>query len=135
MKKQLLAATLGVALLCGTASLRAAQPQEQKPFTQAELDRFVADYPALLQGLGKQNPQLEVPRTPWMVSSMRGDPNFNAQLKEKNWDPDRFHYLLNHINTGLALVEAEKSQAEIQARLAKERQESEARLAKERQEN
>ncbi|MBF0260365.1 MAG: hypothetical protein HQL97_00835 [Magnetococcales bacterium] len=135
MKKQLLAATLGVALLCGTATLQAAQPQETKPFTQAELDRFVADYPGLVQWIGKQNPQVDMARTPWMVSSMRGDPNFNAQLKEKNWEPERFHYLLNHINTGLSLVESEKGLAESQARLAKERQEIEARLAKERQEN
>ncbi|GAB0056217.1 hypothetical protein SIID45300_00522 [Candidatus Magnetaquicoccaceae bacterium FCR-1] len=135
MNKQLLAATLGVALLCGTVTLQAAQPQETQPFTQAELDRFVADYPGLVQWLGKQKPQFDTARTPWLVASMRGDPNFNAQLKEKNWDPDRFHYLLNHINTGLALVESEKGQAETQARIAKERQENEARIAKERQEN
>ncbi|MEO5345221.1 MAG: hypothetical protein H7834_02435 [Magnetococcus sp. YQC-9] len=135
MKKQLLAATLGVALLCGTSLLHAAEPQDPKPFTKAELDQFIADYPGLVQWLGTRNPQADVTRNPWIVSSMRADRDFNARLKEKNWNPDRFFYLFHHINTGLVMAESEKSQAELRARMAKEQKENEARLAKEQKEN
>lgn len=132
MKKHLVAAALGALLASGT--LQAAPPLEQTPFTQSELDRFVADYPGFTQWLGKHHTLSgEARHTPWMMSGMRFDPAFPALLKEKGWNPERFFYVLNHVNTGLMLATTEKNQAEAQARLAKEQKEQEARAAQEQQ--
>ncbi|MBF0339944.1 MAG: hypothetical protein HQL95_03155 [Magnetococcales bacterium] len=133
MKKQLVAGALGVLLLFSTGTVQAGENREQTPFNKTELDKFLADYPGFTQWVGKQNNLSDPVRNPWVLSGMRFDKGFTALLKEKGWEPERFFYLLNHVNTGLSMVASEKSQADAQARMDREQKEHEARIAKDRQ--
>ncbi|MBF0270753.1 MAG: hypothetical protein HQL98_01590 [Magnetococcales bacterium] len=134
MDKKYVAAALGMLLFTMTGSIQAAEPPEQKPFSKTELDRFLADYPGFTEWLSKQHAMSPMSRNnPWVMSGLRFNPAFSAQLTEKGWNPDRFFYLLNHVNTGLMLTSAEKDQAEAQARMAREQKEFEERTAQNQQ--
>ncbi|MBF0213562.1 MAG: hypothetical protein HQM00_08360 [Magnetococcales bacterium] len=133
MNKQVVAAALGVLLLSASGTIQAGPTPgttpEQAPFTKAELDKFLGDYPEFTQWLHKQRAATQAVHTPWILSGMRFDSGFTALLKEKGWKSDRFFYLLNHVNTGLMLAASEKSQAEAEARRAQAQKEQEARNA------
>nr|CAX83924.1 uncharacterized protein [uncultured bacterium] len=130
MKKQLVAALLGMLALAVAGNAPAREVTEQTAFNTTEMEKFIADYPGLLKWLGKQNPLYENQRSPWIMSGMRYDKGFTSRLKEQGWEADRFFYLLSHINTGLTINASEKMKAEAQARMEQQKKESEARNAK-----
>ncbi|MEO5331769.1 MAG: hypothetical protein H7839_07070 [Magnetococcus sp. YQC-5] len=133
MKKHFVAALLWVLVLSFGSSVGAMEPTEQPPFNKTEMDKFLTDYPEFTEWLTKQNAHVDTKRNPWIMAGMRFDKAFTARLKEKQWDPDRFFYLLNHINTGLLLTASEKLQSEAQARMAQEQQANNAQMQKNQQ--
>lgn len=117
MRKHLFAtAVLAVTLSLSGIATAMGMPAP-KPFTSAELSKFVVDYPALGQWLVQQGRHFGGTHNPLVISGMRYNPNFLAQLKEKGWQSDRFFYLLDHINMGLLVTRAEQDRAEAKARL------------------
>ncbi|MBF0296711.1 MAG: hypothetical protein HQL96_16125 [Magnetococcales bacterium] len=134
MKRQFVAVLLWIALLGLTGSAATASTTEQTPFTKAEMEKFLTDYPNFLQWLAKRNARFESLHSPWLMSGMRYDKEFTARLTENKWDPDRFFYLLNHINTGLLLTASEKMEAESKARMEQDRKEMQAQTDKHQQE-
>lgn len=130
MKQHFVAVLLVALFLTLTGYAQATESTDPTPFTQTELDKFLKDYPSLTQWLGQQNSTARNINNPWIMASMRYNQEFTTILKEKNWQPDRFFYLLNHINTGLLMNASENMQAETQERLAKEQQENQTKTAK-----
>ncbi|MBF0180388.1 MAG: hypothetical protein HQM03_10240 [Magnetococcales bacterium] len=134
MKKQFVALLLWVALLGLTGSPATASTNEQTPFTKTEMEKFITDYPNFIQWLSKRNSRFESLHSPWLMAGMRYDKEFTARLAENKWDPDRFFYLLNHINTGLLLTASEKMEAEAKARMEQDRKEMQTQSDQQQQE-
>ncbi|MBF0438174.1 MAG: hypothetical protein HQL93_03540 [Magnetococcales bacterium] len=129
MKKHFVATVLwGLAFfLAGSGG--AAEKMEQSPFTNTELEQFITDYPTFTQWSSKQNPMVDTMHGSWVLAGLRYNKDFITYLKEKKWDPERFFYMLNHINTGLLVNAAEKKQAEMKAQTEKNQQKSQQEMA------
>ncbi|MEO5376775.1 MAG: hypothetical protein H7832_03170 [Magnetococcus sp. DMHC-6] len=97
-----LALTLAVPVL-GTATT----PEEPALFSTEEMDKFITDYPKLRDWVADQGWGRSAGKSPWILSGMRYNKKFENLLKEKGWDADRFYYTLNHVRTGLRLIQVE----------------------------
>ena len=93
----------------------------QQPFTAGELDRFIADVPSMgdlasstRQGLEKssQSGDTTAMMSPQMCSKFSGD------IKEKGWNPDRFHYIYGHVMGVMTFLQMEKLLPKISPQMA-----------------
>ncbi|MBF0155901.1 MAG: hypothetical protein HQL57_01785 [Magnetococcales bacterium] len=123
-KKAALAGGALALLLFAASPGSAGEADRPEPFTEAEMERFIADYPKSVAWLSSQERFSRVGANPWVIAGMRHDPEFVKLLESQGWTADRFFYLLNQVNVGLRAEERAKQES--QAREHWRRQEQEA---------
>ncbi|HAT50071.1 MAG: hypothetical protein HQL07_10865 [Nitrospirae bacterium] len=101
-KRAFLALIVGLSVSWGSA---ASAREVEKPFSDDEIRKFMADYPQIVQTIA-QAPA----NRPW-IPGVRHDKGFADQLKAKGWDSDRFFYIFDQLNQGLMIRSALKEQA------------------------
>lgn len=80
----------------------AADAPAQEPFTKAELDKFLADYPEFAAWAQKAGNSLEdVDSSQEVAAAMQYNKEIQEYLEGKGWTADRFFYVLSHIGMGL----------------------------------
>lgn len=107
--------------LTAITMVNAESSNTQQPFTAGELDRFITDVPTMgdlatstRQDLEKssQSGDTTAMMSPQMCSKFSGD------IKEKGWDPDRFHYIYGHVMGVMTFLQMEKLLPKISPQMA-----------------
>ena len=129
MKNKIFVGALFALLLSISGLAHAGNPQTRPPFSAAEFNQFMADYPALSQWLVTKSPYQGNEGNPWIMSGMRYDRAFIQQLQKKGWKAPRFFYLLDHINMGLLTSQAEAKRDAAKAVMEQQRERMQARMA------
>ena len=75
---------------------------EQAPFTRAEFNRFMSDWPAYVKWAKKQGQKYENPQS---LGSFRFGSELVSHLKGMGWKPERFFYVASQSARGLAAAE------------------------------
>lgn len=118
-KKGIVALVMGLLLTWGTTTT--AQDGE-KPFSDAEVNKFITDYPDMVQWSRKNQNMTNPTNQPWVVSGMRHNKGFVGQLSTKGWSAERFFYVLDHLQQGLQIKNARNDQIQAQQRMKESRQ-------------
>lgn len=87
--------------------------QTPTPFTQAELERFLADYPAVTQFLeaqGQEGGALE----PGFIQDARQTKAFTDFLSQRGWDVQRFFYVTQQVGSGVVALQLSEQGSRIQ---------------------
>ncbi|GFM38342.1 hypothetical protein [Desulfovibrio psychrotolerans] len=106
---RLLGALVSVVLLLCAGQVFAAQEGEkgfhdQPPMTNAEVERFIADFPAFKQWMMHEGGDAQP------VVDAKGQPSFLWDAKTavwfsgKEWTPERFFYVMTHCSAAVALI-------------------------------
>ncbi|MBF0415058.1 MAG: hypothetical protein HQL79_04735 [Magnetococcales bacterium] len=119
MKKGIVTLMMGLMLSWGTT---AAARDEEKPFSDTEVNKWITDYPELLQWSRKNQNISNPSNQPWIIAGMRHNKGFIDQLTAKGWTADRFFYTLDHLQQGLRIHNARKDQIQAQQRMKQSRQ-------------
>lgn len=85
---------------------------DQPPFSEKELQRFIADFPGFRAWCKAQRIQ---PR-PLVDASGKADlaytPETGTYLKNGGWEPERFLCLFGRVAAGVAMIQNERSDAD-----------------------
>lgn len=100
--------TLLLILVCATA-VSAASLYEQPPFSEKELQRFIADFPpfrAWCKAHGLQ-PRPQVDATG--QADLAYSPETGGYLQAEGWKPERFLCIFGRVAAGVAMIQNERS--------------------------
>ncbi|MBF0145662.1 MAG: hypothetical protein HQL84_06850 [Magnetococcales bacterium] len=114
VKRGVLAMVLGVSVSLSTVVLA---QEGEKPFSADEIQRFMADYPAMIQWNRKKQGDQAWQNHPWMIAGLRYNKEFVEQLAAKGWKSDRFFYIFNHLNQGLMIRKTQQQELESRKRM------------------
>ena len=90
------------ALLLALLPAPAARAQTDQPsFNLAELDRFMADFPAIVQDLERAG-TLDGPADRDGLARAAQEQAYRDAVTSRGWDPERFAYMADHVARGLA---------------------------------
>ena len=117
--KRILIPALVLLLCCAPAW---AQSQPQSPFNQAELDRFLKDYPAVTQFLDAQGQQSDATQ-PGFMEEVLQTKAFTDFVAQRGWNVERFLYVTQQVSTGMMVLQMAEHGAQIQSEYAQTRAE------------
>jgi hypothetical protein len=98
---------LGTVILATVALVPVLADEEARPFTSAELDRFLDDWPGFVKWAEARGRDLEVVTTP--SEMLQAFQRFDAgvYLRDAGWDPERFFYVAGHSWMATVVISAQ----------------------------
>ena len=98
---------LGIAILATIVVAPLLASDDAKPFTAAELDRFLDDWPRFVGWAEARGRELESISTP--SEMMEAFARFDADsfLRDAGWDPERFSYVAGHAWMAMIVISAQ----------------------------
>jgi len=96
-------------MIIGTVNVHSSDAQ--KPFTEKELDRFIADVPSiagLSASLGKNLAESDGSNLATADMSPEFFEKYTRGIEEKGWTPERFYYIYGHVLAVLSYLQLEK---------------------------
>ncbi len=104
---------VGALILVTVAVAPVLADETAKPFTAAELDRFLDDWPRFVRWAEERGRDLESVTTPSEV--MQAFRRFDADsfLREAGWDPERFFYVAGHAWMATVVLTAQQQMPEM----------------------
>ena len=115
--KRILIPALVLLLCCAPA-----WAQSQSPFHQAELDRFLKDYPAVTRFLDAQGQQSDATQ-PGFMEEVLQTKAFTDFVAQRGWNVERFLYVTQQVSTGMMVLQMAEHGAQIQSEYAQTRAE------------
>jgi hypothetical protein len=102
----------------------------QEPFTAAELERFVDDWPALAQWAKQTGNPLDI------LGAQSVEQAMDRFLQDRGWEPERFFYVAGHAMAALLVMDLSEQTPAIIARLEQQKTliERDSRLSREQKE-
>lgn len=96
--------------------------QDQKPFNAAELDKFINDYPKIVDYLEEHGEEMDYAEDPDSWQAMRMNKKFTDYVDGLGWSPERLGYVASHVSQGIAALEMKGHGPEMRAQLEEARQ-------------
>lgn len=85
-----------------------AQIDDQKPFSKAELTKFMADWPQFASWAEKKGEHYSDVKDPDAWIGMKYSAEMQSYLKKNGWKAERFFYILHHVVIGLMKLQMEE---------------------------
>lgn len=112
----------GFVLIVLAVSVLQAQPAQQ-PFTGAELDKFIRDWPGFQSWIEEAGRELESLDSAANLSYLMFGMNTDEYLSSIGWKTDRFFYVTGNVATALMILQAESELPEVVIELQSQRRE------------
>jgi len=103
VSRQTLAAVL---LLITFAAVPVAGVFGDQPMSAAELDRFIYDWPTIVQYANQRGRALEA--NPLAFGLIRGYDDVMRYIRDRGWEPERLFEVMARASTGIAALEIEE---------------------------
>ena len=122
VSRLLLLLFIALTLTGGVWGLASAQDQNMEPFTSAELDQFLADWPEFAKWAKQVGEKYNTGGQGALQNHMYSQKVLN-HIKGMGWgDPMRFFYVLGHTSLGLATVQTSTAQPQMLASMEQQKQ-------------
>jgi hypothetical protein len=94
--------------------------EDQKPFNQSELQKFVDDWPGFAKWAEEKGEKYH--QSPTAAEGYAFSKEMESYFNKIGWKPERFFYVYHHVSAGLVAIEmkdqAQQSSAELEAQKA-----------------
>jgi hypothetical protein len=103
------------------SSFTAVAGQGQKPFNASELDKFINDYPKIVDYLEEHGEDMDYADDPDSWQAVRMNEKFVDYVRDLGWSPERLGYVGSHVARGVAALEMKGHGPEMRAQLEEAR--------------